>query len=154
MPNFPFILPDMPAILLGAILFSWQFPHFNALSWNMRHEYARAGYRMMSVTDPKLCLRTALRHSLLLVGYTMAICYTDLTSWTFAFDSLPFSAYLVYLAWQFNKKPSSKTSKKLFFYSLIYLPAVMILMVISKKRKATTTTTGSKSNDKITLNAV
>ena len=36
---------DMGAILLGLSLFSWQFPHFNALSWNLRPDYARAGYR-------------------------------------------------------------------------------------------------------------
>jgi protoheme IX farnesyltransferase len=36
---------DVGAILLGLSLFSWQFPHFNALSWNLRPDYARAGYR-------------------------------------------------------------------------------------------------------------
>ena len=40
------------AWLLAAILYAWQFPHFNALSWNMRADYSRAGYRMMSVTHP------------------------------------------------------------------------------------------------------
>lgn len=40
------------ALLLGGILYAWQFPHFNALSWNLRPDYSRAGYRMMAVTDP------------------------------------------------------------------------------------------------------
>ena len=40
------------AWLMGAVLFAWQFPHFNALSWNLRADYSRAGYRMMSVTNP------------------------------------------------------------------------------------------------------
>jgi len=40
------------AYLLAAILFSWQFVHFNSLSWNLRADYKRAGYRMMSVTHP------------------------------------------------------------------------------------------------------
>jgi protoheme IX farnesyltransferase len=34
---------DPQAILLGGILFAWQFPHFNALSWNLRNDYSRAG---------------------------------------------------------------------------------------------------------------
>ncbi|KAG8235200.1 hypothetical protein J437_LFUL015294 [Ladona fulva] len=40
------------AWLMAALLYAWQFPHFNALSWNLRQEYSRAGYRMMAVTDP------------------------------------------------------------------------------------------------------
>ncbi len=38
---------DAAALVLAAILFSWQFPHFNALSWNLRGDYSRAGYRIM-----------------------------------------------------------------------------------------------------------
>ena len=120
--------------MLGLLLYSWQFPHFNALSWNMRHEYARAGYRMMSVTDPKLCQNTALRHSIFLAGITAAMCYTDMAHWTFAVDSLPFTMYLIYLSYKFRQEPNSKTSRKLFFYTLIYLPVVMFLMAISKNR--------------------
>ena len=100
----------------------------------MRHEYARAGYRMMSVTDPKLCQNTALRHSLFLLGITTAMCYTDMTHWSFGIDSLPFTMYLVYLSYKFHQDPTSKTSRKLFFYTLIYLPVVMFLMAISKNR--------------------
>ena len=40
------------AWLLAALLYAWQFPHFNALSWNLRKDYARAGYRIMAVTHP------------------------------------------------------------------------------------------------------
>lgn len=127
---------DLPSILLGLVLYSWQFPHFNALSWNMRHEYARAGYRMMSVTDPKLCQNTALRHSVFLLGCTTAMCATGMTHWSFGVDTLPFSLYLVYLSYRFRTEPSSQTSRKLFLYSLIYLPVVMFLMVISKNRRS------------------
>jgi len=40
------------AYIMAGILYAWQFPHFNALSWNLRPDYSRAGYRMMSVTNP------------------------------------------------------------------------------------------------------
>lgn len=43
---------DPGAWLLASILYAWQFPHFNALSWNLRPDYSRAGYRMMAVTNP------------------------------------------------------------------------------------------------------
>ncbi|KAJ3031761.1 UNVERIFIED_CONTAM: Protoheme IX farnesyltransferase, mitochondrial [Siphonaria sp. JEL0065] len=38
---------DAGALFMGAILFAWQFPHFNALSWNLRPDYSKAGYHMM-----------------------------------------------------------------------------------------------------------
>ena len=41
------------AWLMAGLLFSWQFPHFNALSWNLRQDYSRAGYNMMCVTNPR-----------------------------------------------------------------------------------------------------
>lgn len=43
---------DYGAMVLGGVLYAWQFPHFNALSWNLRSDYSRAGYRMMAVTNP------------------------------------------------------------------------------------------------------
>ncbi len=49
------------AATMAAILYAWQFPHFNALSWNLRPDYSRAGYRVMCVTHPALCLRTTVR---------------------------------------------------------------------------------------------
>lgn len=52
---------DSAALVLAAILYSWQFPHFNGLSWNLRGDYSRAGYRVMCVTDPMLCRATSLR---------------------------------------------------------------------------------------------
>ncbi len=56
---------DPAAFVLAGVLYSWQFPHFNSLSWNLRPDYSRAGYRMMSVTHPALCRRVALRHAVL-----------------------------------------------------------------------------------------
>jgi heme o synthase len=42
---------DAGAWLLFAILFFWQFPHFHAISWMYREDYARAGIRMLPVVD-------------------------------------------------------------------------------------------------------
>jgi len=44
---------DRSAWLLFAILFLWQFPHFHAISWMYREDYARAGIMMLPVVDPE-----------------------------------------------------------------------------------------------------
>ncbi|CAJ0581613.1 unnamed protein product, partial [Mesorhabditis spiculigera] len=122
---------DAASLTLAAILFSWQFPHFNGLSWNLRPDYSKAGYRVMCVTDERLCRVTSLRHSLALIGLcSIAAPLSGLTTISFALDTLPVNAYLAYLSYKFYKTPDSKNSRRLFFYSLLYLPVTMLLMVI------------------------
>jgi len=124
---------DARACVLAAVLFSWQFPHFNGLSWNLRGDYSRAGYHIMCVTDEGLCRRTTIRHSVILLALcSIAAPLTHLTTASFALSSLPVNLPFIYLSYRFYQKPDAKTSRNLFHYSLIYLPLIMILMAISQ----------------------
>lgn len=95
---------DAGAMILAGILYAWQFPHFNALSWNLRPDYSRAGYRMMAVTNPGLCRRTALRYSVAIAGLSVMAPLLDVTNYWFALETLPLNAYFAYLgkSWQCN----------------------------------------------------
>ncbi|RVE59810.1 hypothetical protein OJAV_G00192640 [Oryzias javanicus] len=121
------------ALLLGGFLYSWQFPHFNALSWNLREDYSRGGYRMMSVTHPSMCKRVALRHSLALVGLSAVVPALDVTTWTFPVISLPINLYISYLAFRFHQKGDRNSARKLFFCSLWHLPMLLLLALTCKK---------------------
>ncbi|KZS21542.1 protoheme IX farnesyltransferase, mitochondrial [Daphnia magna] len=126
---------DAGAMVLGGVLYAWQFPHFNALSWNLRSDYSRAGYRMMAVTNPDLCRRTTLRHTAALIGICSTAPLIGLTTWTFALDSLPVNLYFLILAWRFYRHSDSSSSRKLFRMSLAHLPIIMILMLVHKKKE-------------------
>lgn len=118
---------------MGAILYSWQFPHFHALSWNLRNDYARAGYRMISIINPRVCTSSALIHTIALTGMCSILApLCELTTWNFAIDSLPFNLYFMYLALKFKMNQDSNSSRKLFRYSLIYLPAIILFLFITK----------------------
>ncbi|XP_069373495.1 protoheme IX farnesyltransferase, mitochondrial [Paralichthys olivaceus] len=121
------------ALLLGGFLYSWQFPHFNALSWNLREDYSRGGYRMMSVTHPGMCKRVALRHSLALVGLSTLAPLLDVTTWTFPLISLPINLYISYLAFRFYRKGDRSSARRLFFCSLWHLPMLLLLALTCKK---------------------
>ncbi|XP_077022168.1 protoheme IX farnesyltransferase, mitochondrial [Tamandua tetradactyla] len=121
------------AFLLGGILYSWQFPHFNALSWNLREDYSRGGYRMMSVTHPGLCRRVALRHCLALLGLSAAAPAVGVTTWTFPLVSLPINLYISYLGFRFYRDADRKSSRKLFFCSLWHLPLLLLLLLTCKR---------------------
>ncbi|CAH1110347.1 unnamed protein product [Psylliodes chrysocephalus] len=122
------------AWLMAALLYSWQFPHFNALSWNLRPDYSRAGYRMMAVTDPALCKRVALRHTVALQAMCTIAPFLDTTNWWFLLEATPLNLYFIYLAYQFYKDASSSSSRKLFRFSLIHLPLLMMLFLVNKKK--------------------
>ncbi|XP_041473967.1 protoheme IX farnesyltransferase, mitochondrial-like isoform X2 [Lytechinus variegatus] len=121
------------ALLMAGYLYSWQFPHFNALSWNLRSDYSRGGYRMMATTDPGLCRRVALRHCFGLIGLCTLAPVFDLTTWTFALDSLPLNLWLTYLGYKFYRDADSKSARQLFKFTLLHLPLLMLLLLISKK---------------------
>lgn len=125
--------PPTGALLLGAFLFSWQFPHFNALSWNLREDYSRGGYRMMSVTHPGMCKRVALRHSLGLVGLSALAPALDVTTWNFPLVSLPINLYISYLAFRFYRRSDRGSARELFFCSLWHLPMLLLLALTCKK---------------------
>lgn len=127
------VAPPTGALLLGGLLYSWQFPHFNALSWNLREDYSRGGYRMMSVTHPGMCKRVALRHSLGLIGLSALAPAADLTTWTFPVISLPINLYISYLAFRFYRKSDRSNARKLFFCSLWHLPMLLLLALTCKK---------------------
>ncbi|CAH1957614.1 unnamed protein product [Acanthoscelides obtectus] len=122
------------AWLMAALLYSWQFPHFNALSWNLRPDYSRAGYRMMAVTEPMLCKKVALRHTVALQAISMLAPVLDTTNWWFLLEVTPLNVYFIYLAYKFYEDASSSTSRKLFRFSLLHLPLMMILFLVNKKK--------------------
>lgn len=126
---------DAPAWCLAALLFAWQFPHFNSLSHNLSSEYARGGYRMMSVLDPALNRRTSLRYSLAL----LPICSVALPlsgavlPLPYALASLPANLVLIHAAGKFWQKGDAGSARWCFWVSLVHLPAVMILAMALKK---------------------
>lgn len=125
---------DAGALILAGLLYAWQFPHFNALSWNLRPDYSRAGYRMMAVTDPGLCRRVALRYTFVIGLISLLAPALDVTNIWFALETLPLNAYFCYLGYNFYKKSDSKSSRTLFRFSLLHLPLLMALFLINKKR--------------------
>lgn len=121
-----------PSLILPAVLYCWQFPHFNALSWNLRGEYARAGYKMTSVLNPKLNGQVALRYSLALIPVTFAASALGLTTPLFALTGNLVNLPLIFKSIQFWRNPTRKSARGLFFASLLHLPLLLALLFIHK----------------------
>lgn len=120
-------------LTLAALLFAWQFPHFNALSHVLRSSYAVSSYHMLSVVNPQKNALVSLRYALLMfpICSIMAPASGAVTG-LFAFTSLVPNAMFARRAWQFYKLPRDQTARRLFWDSLWWLPVIMGLMMIHK----------------------
>eukprot|EP00937_MAST-01D_sp_MAST-1D-sp2_P001804 g1804.t1 len=125
------------AALAAGTLFLWQFPHFFALAWRLRRDYARGGFKMVPVADPTGS-RTAdlvYRYSLYMLPLPVLAAAGDVTSWMFALEGTALNAYLIHLARGFKQERTTGRSKKVFMCTLWYLPLLLSLMVFHKKKK-------------------
>lgn len=119
------------AALVGSLLYLWQFPHFFALSWRLRKDYARGGFKMVPCADPT-GQRTAdlvMRYSNYLMAVPIVSSVAGLTSSMFAVEGVCINAYLMYLSARFKQHPNNGNAKKVFLCSLWYLPVMLGCMV-------------------------
>jgi heme o synthase len=132
------------------LLFSWQFPHFNAISHLVRASYAQAGFRMLSVLSPSKNALVALRHAALLIPIcSILFPLSGLTTWTFALTSLAPNAIYTRAAWRFWRSGGEKEARVMFQHSLWYLPVVMALMMVHKQGMDWAKWIGLKSEDEV-----
>ena len=120
--------------LCAALLFAWQFPHFNSLSWSIRDEYKNAGYRMLAWVNPAKNGRVALRYAVLMFPICIGMSYCGITDWSFIATSSVINGWMVLKAWQFWRADGHKgTARGLFWASIWHLPIVMVLAMAQKK---------------------
>lgn len=121
---------------LASLLFLWQFPHFFALSWLHREDYARGGFAMVAVNDPHGVRSAGLiwEYSLYLTALPILASTAGLTSWMFAVEGTAANLYLLSLAHAFRKDSSSNAkARKIFMCSLWYLPLLLAAYVFHSR---------------------
>lgn len=120
--------------LCAALLFAWQFPHFNSLSWSIREEYKHAGYRMLAWVNPAQNGRVALRYAILMFPVCIGLSYCGVTDWSFVVTSSAVNGWMAWKAVQFWRETGQKgTARGLFWASVWHLPLVMVLAMAQKK---------------------
>lgn len=120
--------------LLAGLIFAWQFPHFNSLSWPIREEYKNAGYRMLAWTNARMNGRVALRYAILCFPICAGLWWFQITDQGFLVTSSLVNAWMVKEAWRFWRKEGHKGSARgLFWASIWHLPVVMVLAMVHKK---------------------
>ena len=115
---------DRPAWLLFALLFLWQLPHFMAIAWIYREDYARAGYRVL----PGGSRRVSFVACQTLLPLFALVPVSSLVA-PFA-AALPLTLGFLYYGVRFASRRSSADARRLLFASLVYLPALLGIAVL------------------------
>ena len=120
--------------LLAGLLFCWQFPHFNSLSWQIGEEYRRAGYKMLCWVNRRRNGRVALRYAILCFPVCIGLYPAGITDAGFTVTSTVVNAWMVKEAWRFWRLEGAKGSARgLFWASVWHLPGIMVLAMVHKK---------------------
>ena len=120
--------------LIAALLFAWQFPHFFALSHGVRHEYASAGYKMLSSSNTAMATRVSLRYSLAMFPICTGLSYYLITDHAFVATSGVVNAWMLREAIKFWRHQGERGSARALFWASVWqLPIVLVLAMMQKK---------------------
>ena len=119
---------------LFAILFVWQIPHFLALAWLYRTDYAAGGFAMLPSRDPSgaATAQACLLASLMLVPVGMLATLSGVAGLVYAGVALLCGLWMSWLALAFLRDRSDVRAKRLFLASLAYLPILLGVMVANR----------------------
>ena len=134
---------DWGTLALFAILFLWQFPHFFAIAWIYREDYARGGIRMLPVVEPdgRSTARRILLYSLLLTPVSVVPAFLGMSGRVYLVGAVLLGAAFFYYSLRMMTldRPVSDTgsrlrAKQLFRCSIAYLPLLLALMMSNAVR--------------------
>ncbi|MEE9132191.1 MAG: heme o synthase [Gemmatimonadota bacterium] len=125
---------DTLAWVLFGIVFLWQMPHFFAIAWLYRLDYARAGFPMLPVVDSE-GVRTARQivlYTLALLVVSLLTSVLGLTGALYFFGALTLGLAFLGLALALAFTRTGVQARRLFLGSVLYLPVLLVLMVVDK----------------------
>lgn len=123
-----------PAWVLFAIVFVWQIPHFFAIAWLYRDDYARASLPMLPVIDPegRATGIYAVTFAVILLPVSALAVQVGLAGSVYLGGALALGIGFAVLAGRFAARRTKPNARWLFFGSLIYLPALWVLMIVNR----------------------
>lgn len=121
-------------LVLFAIQFFWQFPHFWAIAWVSDEDYKRAGFRLLPTTrKDKLSAWFIFISALLMIPAGLLPMYYGIGGWVFTSVSLLGGLLFTYYGYQHLVKMEVSTAKKIMFTSFAYLPITQLLLLLDFK---------------------
>jgi protoheme IX farnesyltransferase len=124
----------LEAWVLFAILFLWQFPHFLAIAWMYREDYARAGILMLPVVEPegRVTSQQIVVYTLMLLPVSLLPYVLGISGRLYLFGAAVLGLLFLYSSIRAAISLSRQEARRLLLASVIYLPLLFILMVLDR----------------------
>jgi protoheme IX farnesyltransferase len=125
---------DAGAFVLFAILFLWQIPHFLAIAWIYREDYARGGLPMLPVLDPegKVTGRQAVANSLALLLVSLTPRAAGLAGNVYLVGAVVLGMAFTAVAFRAAIERTAPAARRLFVASIVYLALLCALLIADK----------------------
>jgi protoheme IX farnesyltransferase len=119
---------------LFVILFLWQVPHFLAIAWMYRDEYARAGLCMLPTLDPDgaMTARQMMLYCLALVCASLGPALLGTVSGFYVAGALALGAYFTLAATRFSADRTAARARRVLRASLVYLPGLLLVLILDR----------------------
>ncbi len=123
---------SLPGWALFAIVFLWQMPHFLAIAWMYRDDYARAGMPLLPVIDPdgRSTGRQAVLYAAATIPASLLPAAVGLAGPRYMAVALVLGAIVLWLAFEFAATRTHGSARRLFFATIIYLPLLWLVLVL------------------------
>ncbi|MBH31228.1 MAG: protoheme IX farnesyltransferase [Candidatus Marinimicrobia bacterium] len=121
--------------LLFGVLFLWQIPHFFAIAWLYRKDYARAGFQMLPGVESTTMTKTSLyciSFAVLLMICTTLIHLQGISGQVFLWGSLLLGGVFLALSMDAARGWNHERARRLLMGSIIYLPLLLLILVIDR----------------------
>ncbi len=123
------------AWVLFAFLFLWQFPHFLAIAWMYKEQYAKAGILMLPVIEPegKITARQIVIFTVLLLPVSLAPFFIGIAGWIYLIGASLLGIWFLTASIKAARAKTVEQARKLLLVSVLYLPIIFALMVFNHK---------------------
>jgi len=122
------------AFVIFAILFLWQIPHFLAIAWLYRDDYARGGLPMLPVIDPtgRTTGRQAVANSIALLLVSLAPTAAGMAGLYYLVGALVLGVGFIAVAVRLAVKRDHAAARQLFLSSMVYLMGLFSLLLLDR----------------------
>jgi protoheme IX farnesyltransferase len=119
---------DAGAWMLFAVLYLWQHPHFFAIAWMYRDDYARGGLKMLPVVQPggRNMFAQVILFSVVLIPVSLAPWLAAMTGWTYFIGAMLLGLMMLAAGIAFTVSRTHDAARRALRVSLLYLPGLLL----------------------------
>ena len=120
------------AWILFFIMFTWQHPHFFAISWMFKEDYKKAGFKMLPCVYPegRFTFAQMMAFCFACIGFSLMPAMIGMSGKIYFWGALLLGIFLLIPIWKFRKDYSIVSARKVMAASIIYLPLLLFFIIL------------------------